>query len=286
MARAVQIVVAASLIAAWVWVLGRPLIHGLLQLLGTDRLEHSHSGPTPSRPVAVLAWLGWHRRPPVVRRRQLMLATMFATFGAFLLAVALRGRFVYLLGLMLAVLAGHLAVASYLGGRIVQARERARRAVLMSPAGRRLLRPAGSMTIRASRVSLEHELADGRFVSLLADGEHGVSTFVEELIELEWGSTVGASPAEPTVEAATGEAPTGEAATGEAATGEAATVVESADPAGRDTEGRAQPAEPEVLFTRPAGQPSDRPRRKPRPIYIHSQLDEEGLDRPRAANHP
>jgi len=58
-----------------------------------------------------------------------------------------------------------------------------------------------------------------------------------------------------------------------------------ADPA--ETEATPAPEEgpKPAPFTRPAAQSAPR-KPKARPIYIHSQLDEEGFEPPRAVNHP
>jgi hypothetical protein len=326
MAAAVQVVVAAGLIGAWVWVLFRPLFRGFRHRFDGGVEGRDHQQRPPVAPADV-SWLGWHRKPPTIRRRQLLLATLFATFASFLLAVALRGRFVYLFGLMLVVLVVHLGIASHLGGQIVEARQQARRTAVKS-AGRQVARP-GQMTIRASRVVVDRELTVEPYVSPLGEGAHAVASFVEELIELEWGSVGsapdGPPPAQPGAESDTSPAAPGpEATEGPATEGPAAERPATEDPAtdglatdgpatdGPATEGPAaeRPAtegpategpatdspatdgqveglsEPDPIFTRPAAQVVSKPRRRPRPIYIHSHLDEGNIDPPKAVNHP
>lgn len=267
MGTAIQIAVAAALVLAWVWVLGRPLIKGSLERIG------------------------WARSPAVVRRRQLMLATLFAVFASFLLAIALRGRFVYLFALMLAVLTVHLAVASYLGARVERIRRRAR---LEAPGHRRAEAEGGnswSSGLLAERAgALAATVADdgpppfppadvSGYQSPLA-GDGAVTTFVEELIEAEWGS-----PAPDTVPAADGHPEGG------GATRPQLDPAQEAEPPDPEPEAHSvdPPPDPasgdsEAIFTRPPNQAPVRPRRKARPIYIHSHLDEAGFEPPRAAN--
>lgn len=312
MAAAIQIVVVAALISAWIWVFRRPLVHGVLAVCGRlpdqDPFHAHRSAPAgPSRRdfrdrLAGLPFVGrWVDRPRVVRRRQLMLANLFAVFASFLLAIALRGLMVHLLGLMLAVLAVHVAVAAVKGARMAESHQQAQ---LVE--ARRQARPAGTMTIRASRVVAD---VDGPRRRILADevlasypagdvslldglpmvppiGDLEVSTLVEELIEREWGA--GDLPAVPSAESAAA-APAPEPVPGSevpvTAEAEVSAPVEPAVPVA--AEPAAPPAaDPEPIFTKPGAAVGPRPRRKPRPIYIHSHLDEDGFVPPQAVNHP
>lgn len=383
MAVAVQIVVAATLVLAWVWVLGRPLLSGLAALFARSgdegrELHDPERQGWPEYQVWPESWtelVRWQAHSSEVKRRQLMLATLFAWFASFLLAIALRGRFVYLFLAMLMVVAVHLAVAAYQGGKLVRARQAARGEVV----GPRRAAP-GSMTIRASRVIAElrgsqgsHIEAEELLVEYPVEGRGGlhrrhrppigglaeVRGFVEDLIEAEWGpvddAVVDGPPSLPAdsstgdlesdqddsiddrigsdVEAATGQSspparqtsgpadrpvrrradPVPDGSTAQAAAnpaasaqapaaaeaaaaeqvsaagdvptadGPAAQAAQAAQAAGEEPTADG-PTEPEAIFTRPAGQVPVRPRRKAKPIYIHSQLDEEGFIPPRAVN--
>jgi len=74
------------------------------------------SGGIPN-PVAA-----WRAIAVENRRRQMLLATGFATFGAFFLAVALRGRYIVLFGLMAAALVAHLMMAARIGSKLASQR--------------------------------------------------------------------------------------------------------------------------------------------------------------------
>jgi hypothetical protein len=129
MATTIQIVVAGLLLLAWTWVLGRPPIP---RGDTSDDLEPDDGdGASPSTSDAVSA-MGEsagidlpasdpHRIQAAIsqRRRQRLLATMFATFASFFLAVAFRGTFVHLFVLMSVALVVHLGIASHVGGRLV-----------------------------------------------------------------------------------------------------------------------------------------------------------------------
>lgn len=326
MATTIQVVAAGALLLAWIWVLGRPLVTGALGRNAYRGLERSPlEGPELERSrsersrtaLAVAGRIparlaGWWRTPVEIRRRQLMLATIFAAFGSFLLAIALRGRFVYLFGAMICLLVVHIAVAARVGGTIVAAR----RAQLVAEAKSRV--KAEGMQIRATRVGslLEpgSEQAAGaetdggttgqRTVTVSADGiledarpsafrvaseiaagmaaeprreseAVGVTSFVSDLIDLEWGrppdpsETSAPAPSTERSDRADREPPS--ESREEASGGQLATEEGSSEP----------------IFTRPTKDVRPRPRRKARPVSIESQLDEEGgLPRAKAVNHP
>ena len=365
MATMIQIVVAAGLLLAWIWVLGRALVSAILGRSGMAELDRGllHQ----DRPRRNLHWPGWAsfrdwtRRPPAVRRRQLLLANMFACFASFLLAVALRGRFVYLFGLMVLVLATHLAVASYLGGKILEARRLER-----VTAAKKQISAARGMSIRAPRALGDlggaqpvHILADdllaryplaaaglangvfdipgtgetgfdgisldpsargssargssaldpsalgssARGSSARGEGElgevalssfdgqepRGVTSYVSELIEQVWGPNLD-DVADPMASAGTADAisePVPAADLPEVTHRPEMALEESVEPvaSGETGDQPAEAVEPtEPIFNRPASQAPSRPRRKARPIYIHSQLDEVGYVPPRAVN--
>ncbi len=318
MGTAVQVAVAAGLALAWIWVLGRPLLGGFrpsdAEWAVGGAAEDPDGGGDPDfweiEPVGRFGWHGWRQRSPVARRRQALLGTMFATFASFLLAVALRGRFVWLFGLMTVTLAVHLAIASYLGGRMLRAREEARRAGLV----RQPPAPTTS-TVLASAIGPNHDRVDRSYKSPISSGGHAVSSFVEALIQMEWGTSADEAPsATPTPARASTPAP---AAASEPAvevdvlpdppievdvlppvpappeTVQPETVPAAPELEPEPDEAEAVPAtesESEVApkpapFTRPPAQSTPR-KPKARPIYIHSQLDEEGFEPPKAVNHP
>lgn len=338
MGTAVQVAVAAGLALAWIWVLGRPLFGGFrpseAEWAVGGAPEDPDGGGDPDfweiEPVGRFGWHGWRQRSPVARRRQALLGSLFATFASFLLAVALRGRFVWLFGLMTVTLAVHLAIASYLGGRMLRAREEARRAGLV-----RQPPAATTSTVLASAIGPNHDRVDRSYKSPISSGGHAVSSFVEALIQMEWGtsadeapsapptparaSTAAPAPApEPTIEVDvlpdppievdvlppapakpdTAKPETAKPKTRKPQTGQPRTAQpESAQP---ETVPAAPDLEPEpeaeveaeattspkaAPFTRPPAQSTPR-KPKARPIYIHSQLDEEGFEPPKAVNHP
>jgi len=319
MGTAVQVAVAAGLALAWIWVLGRPLLGGFRPseaewAAGVAPADPDDEGGDPefwdSEPVGRFGWHGWRQRSPVARRRQALLATMFATFASFLLAVALRGRFVWLFGLMVVTLAVHLSIASYLGGKILRAREEARRA------GRVRAAQPGSATssVLASAIGPDHDRVDRSYKSPISSGEQAVSSFVEALIQMEWGTSAdeapsatparmsapapspAALPPEPLIEVdvlpdppievdvlpPVAEQPEAVPAAPDLEP-ETETEPEVAPKEGAAAEAEAAPKA--APFTRPAAQAAPR-KPKARPIYIHSQLDEEGFEPPKAVNHP
>jgi hypothetical protein len=290
MVTAIQLIAAGVLLVAWLWALGRPVAagkagtpwseeHGRGQLDSSERDSGGARRSTIGNALRLPRQLTpWRRRPLVYRRRQLMLATMFAAFGSFFLAVALRGRFFQLFLLMMAVLIGHLGVASHVGSKLVRL-ERARRV-----AAARSRRRSGGPAIRAPQAGLGFDPSrlafDIPMPEDLVPPSHGVfdqprrspfsvamelasllentdeldraadanRIFVSDLIEHEWGS-------------------------------------------GSDADGGGNEAEPaetqasEPIFTRAAKRRRSRSRRKSRPIHIHSHLDEaDGVPRKRAVN--
>jgi hypothetical protein len=264
---AIQIVVAGALLVAWLWVLGRPIVAGPAGrsgLGGFDRgyLESPETAPPPDGPEIgvgprlpdVLA--RWWERPLTYRRRQLLLATMFASFGSFFLAIALRGRFFHLFLLMMAVLTAHLAVASHIGSKLV-AVERARRI----EAAKRRVRP-GSPSIWAPTAGLGSDLSkpiiDVPMPDDLVPPGHGVFDQPRR-------------------------SPFNVAA-------ELASLLDSV--AERDGHELADPDPPpakvgeasEPIFTRPVKDDRPRSRRKAQPIHIHSHLDDGEPPPSRAVN--
>ena len=153
MATTIQILVAGSLLLAWVWVLGRPLVGGGTvrrsdyRDLDRDFVARPGTEVAPPRQIQAIV-ARWGRWEPEARRRQLMLATMFALFASFLLAIAFRGIFVSMFLLMVGVFAFHVAVASYLGARLIEDR----RATFVAHAKRSVRLETGTISIKAHRV--------------------------------------------------------------------------------------------------------------------------------------
>ena len=305
MGTAVQVAVAAGLALAWIWVLGRPLLGGFrpsdAEWAAAGSPEDPDGGGDPDfwevEPVGRFGWHGWRQRSSVARRRQALLATVFATFASFLLALALRGRFVWLFGLMVVTLAVHLGIASYLGGRMLRAREEARRAGRVHlPAA-----PAPS-SVLASAIGPNHDRVDRSYRSPISSGGHAVSSFVETLIQMEWGTSADEAPSaaparvskpapaatfEPPIEVDVLPDPTIEVDVLPPVAAEPESVPAAPE---LEPEPELEPATPEAgpkqaPFTRPAAQIAPR-KPKARPIYIHSQLDEQGFQPPKAVNHP
>lgn len=327
MATTIQIIVAGTLLLAWIWVLGRPLMSSRTPsayeeflarhperagrtapqpAAGTAGAESSATPAIPSQ--AAPGWINlarrWWYRPAHVWRRQLLLATMLATFVSFFLAVALRNSlgntFLYLFAMMVFGLVLHLGIAAYVGGRMLQAN----RAVAVRTVQAQV-RPGG-MAIRAEQVgggaagSRRPILQDDGDVSLFefdaADELEADSAFnlaadiasalehderagvidevaeVNELIESEWGGEPETPPAPVAGDAEAPPTPDPASAT---------------DPTADETE--ADPAfdpDGEPIFRRAAKDEPPRPKRKPKPIYIESQLDDEPGGGPKAVNYP
>lgn len=211
-------------------------------------------------------FMDWLHRPADAWRRQLMLATMLAAFASFLLAVALKGRFVILFLLMLGVLVVHLVMATYIGSRML-AVERAQ-AVQERKRRRQILPPATGAAIRAQRAS-EASLEDDQPEEVRVEEDAEPDPLDEDdpfAVAAALASELSATTPEP---AETTTPPPSEPG--------------PADPV---PAGDGEDAGPDAIFRRAA---KDEPRwRRPRsrPTYIESQLDEDGPDRPRAVNEP
>lgn len=336
----IQILVAGSLLAAWIWVLGRPLVAGTLTRstyddldrynratagvqLETDpdrdlnvdvspdidRAAQASRGPLP----APLRW--WAKWEPNARRRQLLMGSMLAAFASFLMAIALRGSYVYLFLLMLVVMALHLSIASYLGGRIVASE----RAVVVS-AAKKMVRTS-PMAIRAPRAGESGDsppAPGGQILDGLDYAEMGrdpvvaggsdtkpvaadvsafmlpdeasdpfaaaASSFVSDLIEDAWGADpileepVVDAPAadDPVVEEPVAEEqPVVEEPVVEEQSVDEEPVVEEPAVEAESEETSGDAAAAEPIFTRAAKDEPSRARRKAQPIYIESQLDDD-----------
>ncbi|MCP4227912.1 MAG: hypothetical protein GY773_31585, partial [Actinomycetia bacterium] len=160
MATTIQIVVAGALLLAWIWALGRPLAgsivssdyrqldNGQAESATNESADRASHGIGDSTVVAT--FIEWARRPAAAWRRQLMLATMFASFASFLLAIALRGSFVLLFALMMTILFVHIFVAAYIGGRMLSVE----RAIFVQAAKKKVQR-SGGISIRAERAGAQ-----------------------------------------------------------------------------------------------------------------------------------
>ncbi len=104
-----QLIVVGALAAVWAVVLGVPLLADLLRWLRNRPSAPSDDRSTPERMRSAIG-AGWQRRPRPLqawraqdvaeRRLQVLMGVALATVVAMFLAIALRGLFVYLFGLM------------------------------------------------------------------------------------------------------------------------------------------------------------------------------------------
>ncbi len=134
-----QFVVAGSLIAAWAWMLGRPILTNLFRRSRRDSVGHfryqqavlsqpmgeqprSRSWSDRPRPFA-----DWRAQSVERRRLQLMLGFSLATFTSLLLAIALRGSFIRLFALMAVTFVAYIGVAVYIGSSQLRRMERGER---------------------------------------------------------------------------------------------------------------------------------------------------------------
>lgn len=138
-----QFVVVGALIAAWAWMLGRPVLTSLLRRSRRDSVGHFRyqqavlgqslfDDATDEGSAAPLADVGGRPRPiaewrsqPVERKRlQLMLSFAIATFVSLLMAIALRGAFIQLFVLMAVCFATYLGIAAIIGASQLRRQER------------------------------------------------------------------------------------------------------------------------------------------------------------------
>ncbi len=315
-----QFVVAGALIAAWTWMLGRPILTNLLRRSRRDSIGHfryqqavlsrpaGQEGSTlrsrwADRPRPVSDW----RAQPVERRRlQLMLGFAMATFAALLMAIALRGPFVRLFVLTALCFAAYLGVAAYIGARTLRQLEARRRPPVAETA-----RPARAAQSARSARSTRSARSDhgsvgdavlraepersgdraGDDLALLADDRFGTGVFEDEFFEpipeLVEPLSLDASLLRPG--AGSGDDPEREhgadgdrAAAGSTWVGDPIiTDIETSDEVGEPL--AAPELSEQATFTSPAQRSRPPKRDKARPIYIESQLDD-GDDRARAVN--
>ncbi len=148
-----QFLVAGALIAAWAWMLGRPILTNLFRRSRRDSVGHFRyqqavlgrpldEDPFSRRSViqTVLQPLrDWRGQPLERRRLQVMLGFSFATFFSLLTAIAFRGSAIRLFLIMVVCFAAYLGYAAYVGAAQIrrQQQPRARRARPASVAGER-----------------------------------------------------------------------------------------------------------------------------------------------------
>jgi len=317
MATTIQIAVFGALLLAWVWALSRPMAAQsradsdychLDSAVADSAGVGDDSGDRRQLGLGLVAML--RRRfgcSGLAWRRQLMLATMFAAFFSFFLAIALRGRFVTLFLVMLVLLVVHLAVAVYVGSRML-AVERARAVQL----AKKRVRPPAGISIRAERAGflplegsleagskslreLEREQAAAasafdvaaELAAMLDKVAPTPETTVESLKE-ELDSVAAASEAVESEVAVSGATTSGalesevaESEVAESAVAESKPVAPETPPpppppddAETTTATTATDDEREPIFRQAAKDKRRRSRRQAKPIYIESQLDD------------
>ncbi len=321
MATTIQLTIAGVLLLAWIWVLGRPLLSRRPTAYEEFRARHPERDLPPAAPApkrgggrVAEALRVWWRRPPEVWRRQFLLATMLATFVSFLLAIALRATmgytFVWLFLMMVVGLVAHVGYAAFVGSRMVDAQRQ-----VAAQMARSRINP-GSITIRAGQAGgvlepgpVPGDLAfadpafdDSGFDSSAFDAAADIAAALEaagpgrsidqvaevnDLIEQAWEPDVEVEVEVDRIEVdrMIDDTPVAEAeGDGPDATGADRSEETGADPV---TDGEeADPSGADSLFRRAAVDEPSRSRRRPKPIYIESQLDEDPGDGPRAVNYP
>jgi len=135
-----QFIVAGALVAAWAWMLGRPLLTNLFRRSRRDSVGHfRYQQAVLSQQAGYVAVGGrrwadrprpihrWRSQPRQRRRLQTMLGFAMATFFALLLAIALRGLFIRLLLVMALCSLTYVSVAAFIGSRELKRLEIRRR---------------------------------------------------------------------------------------------------------------------------------------------------------------
>lgn len=298
MALLIQVLIAGIMLLAWVWLLGRPGLATDTQ--GNDLDAEADGGPGDAEfwgkdskwrrmmantsAVVLRTW----DESAAKRRRQLMLATMIAAFVSFFLAIALKGRFVYLFVMMLTLLGAHLVVASRVGARVVEER-------------RRKLAFAAQEKARLEASPQDLQLGRAGTVTLLGPEDEaetvGVTSYVSDLISEAWAEVdePSAPPAATTTSASESDlaaqlewADDTQGAPARADSGQPAAPPEKpvkakktktrskAKSKSKSTANRMKSTS-ERIFTRAAkdAPANPRSRRKPQPIHIESDLDDE-----------
>lgn len=310
-----QFVVAGALIAAWVWMLGRPILTSLFRRSRRDSVGHfRYQQAVLSRPAVhePRVWWSFADRPrpladwraqPIERRRlQMLLGFAIATFLSLLLAIALRGSFIRLFAMMAVCFVAYLGVAIYIGSAQLRRLEAYQRQLAVAAAERRAAASAIERQNLASSI-LEDD-APGVLAALGADGPlagaglrdegNRRSGFLEDwdapddlelfgqgIFDEDFYEPIPELTFQPLNLDASLVQPDGEAR-----------PVFPADPQQEDeidlevddtetdheaeTDQEAGDTRPEPTFTAPAPQRTRPPKRpKARPIYIESQLDAE-----------
>ncbi len=159
----IQFVVAGALIAAWAWMLGRPILTSLFRRSRRDSIGHfryqqavlssSHDGGAVPRrwwtdrprPIA-----DWRDQPKERRRLQTMLGFAMATFASMLLAIALRGPLIRLFVLIGVCFLAYLCLAAVVGSMELRAAEAVRRQRAATAAGASMVVTSVGATERAA----------------------------------------------------------------------------------------------------------------------------------------
>ncbi len=184
-----QFIIAGALVAAWAWMLGRPLLTNLFRRSRRDSVGHfryqqavlsrpaGYEDEAPSRwadrPRPLRAW----RSQTIERRRlQTMLAFALATFFSMLMAIALRGVFVRLFLIMALCNVVHIGVAAAIGARELRRREREARARAATRIAAKTAED-GTSSVSRHRVDAEHQAAP-RARSELETGDQAEARYV------------------------------------------------------------------------------------------------------------
>lgn len=172
-----QFLVVGALAAAWIWMLGRPLLMLFVRRTHRDSVSHFRhqqavlgrsigaDGPFPGQAVDdrgtgfhPLQW--WRSQPRERRRLQVMLGFGMATFASVLLALALRGPFVRLFLVMSIGFVLYLLVAASIGARELRAREAGMRQGLARADASRRVERTGEVERRVRRAPVESSRPD------------------------------------------------------------------------------------------------------------------------------
>ncbi len=298
-----QFAAAFTLIAAWVAIVGRPVLANWNRRRQADRNDEGELSDGPASALAE-AWYArprpvasWRDQPLTTRRLQMMMAYGFACLFSLLLAIALGGEFVRLLVVMLVITALYLVMAVVIGSMELKRADAHREAVAERAARRS----------RPSDVRLDRIKADDLGLAAHLDELEGARradqplifeplNFEEIFADLAIGSAfddlIDDLDDEPAI-------------TGDAADDGAVAVGVEFEPSGLEADS-SEPDEPEAVEAEPEDDgPADGPtfsaapevgakqasararqakRRRARPIYIESVLDEadyraDGTDR-------
>lgn len=268
----IQFLVAGTLVVAWTWMLGRPLLSRLApkpHRRPAARADHGAEGGAAggielagpvmgghrlvdrlSHPIG-----GWRSQPIERRRLQVLLGFAFATFAASLLAIAVRGPFVRLFLLMAACFCLHLIVAAYIGSRQLRAVEVARRHRVIQEAAARARRTDRVIQPREEAAAPDVDLVGGLGGGLFDEG------FFEPIPELGARTadgvpvTTGRSIFDPRPEA------------------EPAPAGTTGGPVGEESDEAGERVDQPTFKVAPRPSPSPPRRTRGRPIYVEPRVE-------------